>query len=808
MNNNGFHKGLGNPNLGNPNLGNSNLGKRILANRNGDGNDGHQAGPDRQLMLRGKPVEFPTLQVQLMSPPMVDRRPPLASSGGLREYAQMLGRSKWLILTITVGFALLGGIIGLFQTPMYQARTALEVQGPNENFLNQKDMDPAASGGASSIESYVETQARILQDDALLDKTLTKLNLDQKPELVNAGGPLSKVRRLVGWPTAKPSRDAVLRGAVQNLTVHASSQSHIVELSYDAPDPEVAANVANTLADEFIEQNLDNRWKARQRIAKWLSHELETLKGNVEKAAADLQTYARSTGLIFNQQESSTVAQDRLRQVQEEFSRAQAERVSRQSKYEMAAQSSPESLPDVLDDGPLRDAQMKLTELRRQEAELNSTFQPSYYKVKNVRAQIAEVEGILKKQRTHILERIRNEYQAAERRENLLGGTYHSQTGVVSDQAATSVHYQTLKREVETNRALYDSMLQKVREADITSAIRASNIRVISPAKRPGQPYKPKAGFNAGMGLVAGLFLSIAYVFVREQTDRCFKAPGDASAYLNLQELGTIPKANREMSRSPALRPGDIVIDVAGDGTCAKLNGPEPIELASWKNELSPLAESFRTALASVWFTGQNEKRPRVFVLTSPNPSEGKTTVVSNLGISMANTNRRILLVDADIRKPRLHDIFGLDNRWGLGNLLEEDSPVEDYAFENLAFETRVPGLYVLPSGTGDKNISSLRYHDRLADVLARFRLEFHAVLIDTPPVLKFADARLMGRLSDGVILVFRASETSRDDAGMALSRFQEDQTPVLGSILNDCDPRIGRYGYGYRGYDRPTKAG
>ncbi len=777
---------------------------------NGYGPDGHRASPDRELMLRGKPVALPTLQVQLVSPAMLERRQPPSTGGGLREYGHMLARRKWLILGITAAFALIGGMIGLFQTPMYQARTALEVQGPNENFLNQKDMDPAASGGPSSLETYVETQARILQDDALLDKTLTNLKLHQKPELVNAPGPLARVRRSLGLRSPQPSHEAVLSGAVQNLTVRASSQSHIVELSYDAPDPEVAANVANTLADEFIEQNLDNRWKARQRIAKWLSRELETLKGNLEKAADDLQTYARATGLIFNQQESSTVAQDRLRQVQEEFSRAQAERVTRQSKYEMAMKSSPESLPDVLDDGPLRDAQVKLTELRRQMAELNSTFQPGYYKLKNVKAQVAELEAILKNQRANILERIKNEFQAAQRREKLLGGTYNSQTGVVSDQAATSVHYQTLKREVETNRALYDSMLQKVREADITSAIRASNIRVISPAKRPGQPYKPKVGFNAGMGLIAGLFLSIAYVFVREQTDRCFKAPGESGAYLNLQELGIIPRANRATAGPPVLRQDEIVIDLNGDGSRLKRRPQEPIELASWKSELSPLAESFRTALASVWFTGQNEKRPRVFVLTSPNPSEGKTTVVSNLGISMANTNRRILLVDGDIRKPRLHDIFGLDNRWGLGNLLEEECPVEEYAFEDLAFETRVPGLYVLPSGTGDKNIASLRYHERLADVLARFRLEFHAVLIDTPPVLNFADARLMGRLSDGVILVFRASETSRDDAGMALSRFQEDRTPVLGSILNDYDLKAGGYAYDYRGYGahRPTKVG
>lgn len=388
---------------------------------NGYGPDGHRASPDRELMLRGKPVELPTLQVQLVSPAMLERRQPPSTGGGLREYGHMLARRKWLILGITAAFALIGGLIGLFQTPMYQARTALEVQGPNENFLNQKDMDPAASGGPSSLETYVETQARILQDDALLDKTLTKLKLHQKPELVNAPGPLARVRRSLGLRSPQPSHEAVLSGAVQNLTVRASSQSHIVELSYDAPDPEVAANVANTLADEFIEQNLDNRWKARQRIAKWLSRELETLKGNLEKAADDLRTYARATGLIFNQQESSNVAQDRLRQVQEEFSRAQAERVTRQSKYEMAMKSSPESLPDVLDDGPLRDAQVKLTELRRQMAELNSTFQPGYYKLKNVKAQVAELEAILKNQRANILERIKNEFQAAQRREKLLG---------------------------------------------------------------------------------------------------------------------------------------------------------------------------------------------------------------------------------------------------------------------------------------------------------------------------------------------------------------------------------------------------
>jgi receptor protein-tyrosine kinase len=237
-----------------------------------------------------------------------------------------------------------------------------------------------------------------------------------------------------------------------------------------------------------------------------------------------------------------------------------------------------------------------------------------------------------------------------------------------------------------------------------------------------------------------------------------------------------------------------MAIDVAPDGK------PDPnVEMISSRDVTSPLAESFRSALASLWFAGQTGKRPRVFVLTSPNAREGKTTLTSNLGIALANTNRRVLLIDGDIRKPRLHSVFNVSNAWGLGNLLEDDCPVEDYNFEDIVSPTAVAGLYVLPAGAGEVNVSSLRYHERLTDLLARFRLEFHAVLLDTPPMLEFSDARVLGRLSDGVIMVVRASETSRDDAAAVYRRFQEDGTPVLGSILNDWNPKKSNSGYGYR---------
>jgi len=377
-----------------------------------------------------------------------------------------------------------------------------------------------------------------------------------------------------------------------------------------------------------------------------------------------------------------------------------------------------------------------------------------------------------------IVDRLKNEYETAERRAS-----------------SNAADYDLLKREVDTNRTIYEAALEKQKEAEMDAATRTSNIRIISPARRPVYPTRPKPLWNAGVGLVAGLFLGLVFVFVRENTDRSLKAPGDISTYLNLPEFGAIPSAELDMVQ-PLSRHKDWAIDI---GPKRASESESQIEMASCSNETSRMAESFRSALASLWFAGQTGKRPRVFVLTSPSAREGKTTLTSNLGIALANTNRRVLVIDGDIRKPRLHTIFNVSNSWGLGNLLEDDCPIGDYLFEDIVWSASVPGLYVLPAGTGDVNVSSLRYHERLTDLLMRFRLEFHAVLLDTPPMLEFSDARILGRLSDGVILVVRASETSRDDAAAVYRRFQEDGTPVLGSILNDWNPRKSKRGYGYR---------
>ena len=370
----------------------------------------------------------------------------------------------------------------------------------------------------------------------------------------------------------------------------------------------------------------------------------------------------------------------------------------------------------------------------------------------------------------------------------------------MSEQAAKVTHYNILKREVDTNRQLYDSMLQNVQEAGMTSALGASNIRVVDSAEPPTRPYKPSLALNSALGLLAGAFFGIAFVVVQERADRTIHGPGEATIYLDVPELGAIPSAKGRTEPASRLLP--------------ERKGPQNQEVRraadhgewNWSlriKNLSLLADAFRATLTSILYSGENGDRPRIIVITSANPGEGKTTVASNLALALAEIGpsvlmQSVLLIDGDLRKPRLHEIFGVPNRWGLTDLLDGKEPPD--GCEGMVSKTGFRNLYLLPSGSSTSNISGLLHSPRAFAFLNRMREEFHTVIIDTPPMLNMPDARVLGRFADGVILVVRSAETMRDAAVAAKQRLTEDGTRVLGTILNQWDPRQTNQ-YNYTGY-------
>jgi len=717
--------------------------------------------------------------------------------GQLLGYLDIVRRHRGTLVLIAFLSLLTSLLVTLPQTPIYQARASIEIQNLNENFLNMRNVNPTANErGSSSAESDLQTQVKLLQSDSVLERVIAKLNLEPRLPAEKDRGRLSAWRKALGLPESSSvlTREEVLRLVARNLQIRTEPNTRLVDILYESTDPQLAADFANTLTTEFIQLNVEARWKTTQQTGEWLTREMEDVRIRLEKSEDELQSYAHASGLLFTS-EKDNVTEEKLRQLQEELSKAHGERVTKQSRYELASSAPPESLPEVLDDKTLEEYQVKLTDLHRQLAELSSSLTPDHPTVKKVQAQVTALESALQKERTNVIQRIRNEYESAQRRENLLAANYASQAGLVSKQAAEVAHYNILKSDVDTNRQLYDSMLRNVQEAGMTSALRASNIRVVDPAKPPSRPYKPSLVLNSALGLLAGAFFGLVFVVMRERADRSIQAPGEAALSCGVPELGVIPSLDAGRSRFFAYYQKGR----ATRGVEPKTNERSRVELVTSRRNLSVLADCFRATVMSILYAGENGTRPQVIVLTSASPTEGKTTVASNLALGFAEIGWPVLLIDGDLRKGRLHEIFQVSNSWGLSDLLAGKKPPQGSSAK-MYVETCYERLYLLPAGSTPSSVAGLLHSPQTLEFLNHMREYFHTVIIDTPPMLQMADARVLGRFADGVILVVRSAQTTREMAATAAQRLTEDGTRVLGTILNEWDPRKTHHsdGYGY----------
>jgi capsular exopolysaccharide synthesis family protein len=702
-------------------------------------------------------------------------------SGVFFELWRFVRRHPIRIVTATVLGILLSAAYTIPQTRVYQATATLEIQEMNENFMDFKDALPVSENHASGASTGMQTQLRILTSYTLLSRVLDKLPQEQTPP----ESPLRKLRRrLTHMPLPPPpDREALVDRARQNLSVRDTRQTRIVDLSYDSPDPTYAAAFVNTLAQEYIEQNVETRWKMSQQTADFLSRQLGEMRKKLADSEDRLQIYARRSGLLFTA-EKQNPSEEKLRQVQENLSKAQEERMAKQALWETSQNTTPEGLAEVLNDVSLRDYQNKLTDLRRQRAELGTVFKPNFDLVKRLDAQISTLEGALKTERAAILQRIHNDYESAVRHETLLENSYAAQSDLVSREGEKAVQYTILQREVDSNRQLYEMMLHKVNETSIASALRASNVRIVDTGKAPRMPYKPSMKLNLLWGITAGLLTGMALAVLSERSDRRFRHPGDLGHCLSVPELGSVPSANGALA-------GKIgyTRSLAPEFNTAAPAGQACIELVAWQQRSSLMAESFRAILTSILFSNGEGNSPKVVVVTSALPSEGKTTVSSNMAAAMARIGRRVLLIDADLRRPRLHQVFHVSQDYGLFDLLTSGSKDYRDLLPYVIQESSIPGAYLLVGGPLTANATDLLYSETMADLLRQARHAFDMVIIDTPPMLDLPDARVLGRMSDGVVLVVRAGATTRDIALTVKRRLQEDNITLLGTVLNNWIP-------------------
>jgi capsular exopolysaccharide synthesis family protein len=694
----------------------------------------------------------------------------------LLDASRVLLRHKWLFLAIVFCGGALGYLSTLPRPPVYRARALLDIQPLNENFFSMKASDSAAMTSANvNAESFLQTQIKLLQSNSVIERVVNELK--DKPWHTPAptgGGRLSWAKLQFLTPSPASDELEVARTAAA-LKVRAVGATRLVEVLCDGSTPNLAMSFCNTLSNEFIESSLEVRADTAQRTSEWLTGQLGDLRKNLAASEERLQSYARNAAILFSP-DKETIAQERLRNLQNELTRAQAERMQKQSEYELSVTRPTNSLAAAADSPVFREYSMRLTDLQRERAQLAVSLTPEHPRVQKLDAQITELKAGVQREQTQLMGRARNELDSSTKREALLQSAFLDQFKTVTGQAEKAVTYNMLRREVESQRQLYEAMLQRVGEAGFASAMRDSTIRVVDPATLPEKPVSPNVPLSVLGGLALGALLGMGVAFLRDSSDGRIRRPDDVTVQLGVPELGVIPAAGSNAAR---------LFGGSPFGLRKQPRSNETPELLINDN-ISVMAEAFRALMNSVLFASGGETSRRVIVVTSPGMRDGKTTLSVNLAAALAETGRRVLLVDADMRKPRIHQIIPTDNSYGLHDVLASPEPIDSMPIELLAKPTEMRGLWLLPSGTPPSNISKLLHSRRLLELIDRLRDQFELIVLDTPPLLPVSDARLFGRASDGVLLVVRGNQTTREDALRARNVLASDGVPILGTIFND----------------------
>ncbi len=697
---------------------------------------------------------------------------PPAEAVQLSDYVRVVFRHWRLLGLAAVMGAGCGILITFFQTPLFRAHTSIEIQNINSDFMNMKQMRPVADSqqGTDAIAD-LQTQIEILQSESLANSTKHAVQeLSQKKAAAPA----------VTEPVLKPVADS--------LKVHAVGLTRIVQIQVDAPDPSLAAQFANLLVTEYIRQNVHQRLEMTEAAEDATRSQLSEMREKLKLSEEGLQRYANDHGLVLTS-ERQNISDDRLRQVQADLLRARTDLVEKEARRHLASTARADSLPDVAKDTDLRDLRAKLIDLRRQEAELLTIFKPDYSEVRKVRAQADEMQSAINQEHERIVSRIVNEYMDSSEKEKLLTAAYDQAVVRAAKDSQTAVQYDILKKEVDSNLSAYQEMLLKVKDLGLAAAIRTSNVRVIDPAEPPTKPTSPKMPVNIALGLFSGLALAAGFVLVQERGNQNLRHPGEAFMRLGVPELGVISSAGDGVHKlkplilykpSAALEQSLTARSIADSSAGGELD------------RYAPTTDDFRTLLTSIMFSGENGEHPKLVVITSFSPQEGKTTVASNLAVALARAGKRVLLVDGDLRKPQIHKMFGLPNTVGLGNLLQGSSSVLEA--QQAVLSTSVARLSVLTSGTFTAAPADLLFDPRLRVLLSSFRERFDMVVIDSSPMMRIPDARLLGRNADGVVLVARANKTMRNSVAMACHRLAIDRSRVLGIVLNDWNGETSPY--------------
>ena len=641
----------------------------------------------------------------------------------LRDYLRVLYKRRWTVIAFFVILVSVVAVGTFTARPVYRSTVQILIERENPNVVSIQEVlaiDATAT-------DYYQTQYEILKSETLARRVIGRLHLDGNPEFRSAAG-------ASGDPAdAEIGSRRLLNAFLARLTVSPIRNSRLVKVEYDAKDPRLAALVANTLADEYINYNMELKLKAAQQASDWLRKRVDEMQTKVQESEEAFEKFKESIpNQITAQVESKAGSSEAMKEM--------------------------ESRPEVVNNKFIQELRTEEIQLTAKQSELSKKYGPKHPQMIQIQSQLATLQDKLEREIKRLVGAVKIE---------------------------ESPQYLLLKREMDANRQLFEVLLKRLKETDLTENLPRSNIQVVDPAQATQIPIRPRKGMNLLLAVIVGLAMGAGLAFFFEYLDNTIKGPEDIERVIAAPLLGIVPSAGRKKA-------------------------VHPIETILSAEPKSPHAEAYRTIRTGVLLSSA-ERPPKTVLVTSPGPVEGKTTTAVNLAIAMAQAGSPTLLIDADLRKPRIHQIFAQDrpkarrekadetwdgNGKGLGPVL-----VGGTTPEAAIRQTPIPLLSVLTSGPIPPNPAELLGSQRMRDLIGELGRKFDRIVIDSPPLVPVTDATLLATLCDGVVLVVKESRTTKRLAIEARRRLADAKARLLGVVLNDVD--LKKDGYHYDSYSR-----
>jgi exopolysaccharide transport family protein len=718
----------------------------------------------------------------------------------LREYLRVLIKSKWVVIA---SVALVVGVVTistLRTTPIYEAVGSIAINKMDPVTFNLKD-------SSSTVDYYdpadLDTEVRILKSDLLALQVIRQLNLDKEPEFGAKSKPPSSSLELTTDAMQPDSArtSAVLASFKASLQVSLVPNTRIIEIRYRSPDKNIAARVVNTLANTYVEQNFKTRFESTMQASDWLSKQLVDLQIKVETSQEKLVKYQKEHEILgIDEKQNITTA--KLDELNRELTSAESARMEKESIYHLVQSGDSDSIAAAANvDGAARGSSANsalLEKLREQQADLkiqvaqlSTQFGPSYPKLAQLNSQLKEVEAQIQTEMRKVAARLRGDYLAAVQRESMLRSALEQQKQQANKLNESAIEYSLLKRDVDANRTLSEGLLERLKEAGVTAGLRSNNFRIVDVARVPTAPSGPNVLRNLAFALALGLSTGIGLAFLLESMDNTVRTPEQAQTISALPSLGMIPLGSRSTKQ------------VGSREKLALAASKEAVELVTKSRPRSQMAESYRALRTSLLLTFAGGP-PKVILITSALPEEGKTTTSVNSAIVLAQKGTRVLLIDADLRRPSIHKTLGMGPKLGLSNVLTGTATLQQAIIPS----TILPEFFILPAGTPPPNPAELLASTKMKDILEELRKHYDHIVIDSPPTLSVTDAVVMSTAADAVVLVIRSGHTTKPALRRARDILLQVNARVCGVLVNAVDLSSpdyyyhyeyqGKYGHGY----------